>query len=459
MRVFNKELENQPESATITLNEEYPKDMIGKIIFRWEDIEDMGRVNKQNPEYLKTIELLEKDDDFKNEYEMMRVHNDSIGCIRIKLVEVVNDKGEKYNIMNENLTNADENVSIYHTYIHTSLNPNADTIKRAISKGHYIENQCWVNCLMDFYGDTLLSDKKKPEDRLTVERISQIIGRDNITENGASINEMAKVFKEFGIQARIFTFFNKMILKYDPPKRNPHKKVFYAMVKNWHIYTLNHDLKSIQQKHNLDKRIVKATTDFYINTKERPTYYKMIENVNDIIKLELEDDVKEAFLIMKDNDLTKALFDLTRNGYEPSIQHQINGITSIKLKFNNIKYTIKTQNLLADSCDGCITVGTEQIYNSMQLAFFHLSKAILNPNHNSYYSDIDLKILNESRTIVPCGLFTWDVTEVPKDIAEIDLSKAFTSKLIEIKKLLSLHSLMVGESLTLQQWIFNKCLI
>ena len=68
--------------------------MIGKIIFRWEDIEDMGRVNKQNPEYLKTIELLEKDDDFKNEYEMMRVHNDSIGCIRIKLVEVVNDKGE-----------------------------------------------------------------------------------------------------------------------------------------------------------------------------------------------------------------------------------------------------------------------------------------------------------------------------------------------------------------------------
>eukprot|EP00438_Fugacium_kawagutii_P013577 Skav212334 [mRNA] locus=scaffold5228:693:3725:+ [translate_table: standard] len=280
-----------------------------------------------------------------------------------------------------------------------------------------------------------MSDKKKPEYRLTVERISQIIGRDNFTEKGASINEMAKVFKEFGIQARIFNFFNQMILKYDPPKRNHNIKTFYAMVKNFHIYTLNHDLKSIQQKQNLDKPIVKASTDFYINNKENPTYYKMIENVNDIIKLELDDDVKEVYLVMKDNDLTKALFDLTRNGYEPNIQHQINGITSIKMKFNNIKYTIKTQNLLVDSCDGCITVGTEQIYNNMQFAFFHLNKVILNPSHKSYYSDIDLKILNESRTVVPCGLLTWDGEKVPKDIAELDLSKAFTSKFIEIMKI------------------------
>ena len=175
-RVFNKELENQPESATITINE-----------------------------------LLENDDDFKNEYESIRYHYDSIGCIKIKSVEVVNDKGEKYNIMNENLTDADENVSIYHSYIHTSLNPNADTIKTAINKGHYIQNPCWVNCLMDFHGDTLMGDKRRPQNKLTVERISQIIGRENFAEKGSSINEMAMVFKEFGIQARIYSFFNKMI--------------------------------------------------------------------------------------------------------------------------------------------------------------------------------------------------------------------------------------------------------
>ena len=96
----------------------------------------------------------------------------------------------------------------------------------------------------------------------------------------------------------------------------------------------------------------------------------MIENVNDIIKLELEEDVKEVFLIMKDNDLTKALFDLTRNGYEPNIQYQFNGITSIKLRFNNIKYTIKTQNLLTDSCDGCITLIQNKLAMLCSLLFF-----------------------------------------------------------------------------------------
>ena len=279
-----------------------------------------------------------------------------------------------------------------------------------------------------------MSEKKRPRNRLKVERISEIIGRSNFTEKGASINEMDKVFREFGIQARIYVVFNVLIYKYDPPKSNHHIRVFYAMVKNYHIYTLNHDLKSIQQKQDLDRPVVKATTDFYINIKENPTYYKMIENVNDIIKLELDDDVKGVFLILKDNDLTEVMFDLTKNGYEPNIEYQINGITKIKLKFNKIKYTIKTQNLLTDSCDGCITVGTERIYNNMQLAFLNLNKAVFNPNHKSFYSDIDLKILNESRTIVPCGLLE-EVKNIPKDIAELDESKAFTSSFINILKI------------------------
>lgn len=63
--------------------------------FRWENIEDMGKGNKQNPEYLRAIELLETDDDFKNEYQRMRYHYESIGCIKIKPVGVVNAKGEK----------------------------------------------------------------------------------------------------------------------------------------------------------------------------------------------------------------------------------------------------------------------------------------------------------------------------------------------------------------------------
>ena len=58
-----------------------------------------------------------------------------------------------------------------------------------------------------------------------------------LQKKGASINEMEKVFIEFNIPVRIYNFFNKLIYKYDPPKRNHHIKCFYALTKNNHIYS------------------------------------------------------------------------------------------------------------------------------------------------------------------------------------------------------------------------------
>ena len=108
---------------------------------------------------------------------------------------------------------------------------------------------------------------------------------------------MDKVFKEYSIPARIFSFFNKLIYQYAPPKQNWHIKPFYAMVKNNHIYVLNHDLKSIQQKHDAHNiPTVQATTDYYINDKEQPADFKMIESSNDILKFHNENE-KEMHLV------------------------------------------------------------------------------------------------------------------------------------------------------------------
>ena len=52
--------------------------------------------------------------------ETLQAYYDNLGCIKIKSVELVNEKGEKFDIMNENLTDA-VNVSIYHDYIHTPV--------------------------------------------------------------------------------------------------------------------------------------------------------------------------------------------------------------------------------------------------------------------------------------------------------------------------------------------------
>ena len=84
--------------------------------------------------------------------------------------------------------------------------------------------------------------------RLTRDKVIEIIGRSDFHEKGASIQEMEAVFKAYSLQVRIYNLFTSLIYKYDPPKRNHHIKTLYAMLKNNHVYALNHDLKSIQQK-------------------------------------------------------------------------------------------------------------------------------------------------------------------------------------------------------------------
>ena len=234
---------------------------------------------------------------------------------------------------------------------------------------------------------------------------------------------MQKVFEEYNIQVRIFNFFNHLIYQYDPPKRNHHIKTFYAMVKNSHFYVLNHDLKSIQQKQMCEIPLVKATTDYYISEKEEPSKFKMIKHIDDMLKIEVGEDEKEVRMVMEDNSLTKAFFDLINSGYEPEIIHQAGIITSIKLDLNNVKYVIKTQNLLKDSCDGCITLNHEKTYNNMNVAFFNFNKALFNPLHKSFYNDTDMKIFMKAGTIVPSGLVSKKLSL--QRCTELDVSKAF----------------------------------
>eukprot|EP00438_Fugacium_kawagutii_P012227 Skav223953 [mRNA] locus=scaffold798:243805:247131:- [translate_table: standard] len=332
--------------------------------------------------------------------------------------------------MTENLTDA-ENVSIYHRYINTPIQMEAPTIKEAIHKGHYQKNMCWVNALTDFYGETLMSEKTKK--RLTSEKIIELINKKDFYEKGASITDMQRVFEEYNIQVRIFNFFNHLIYKYDPPKRNHHIKTFYAMVKNSHIYVLNHDLKSIQQKQISEIPIVKATTDYYINEKEEPCKFKMIKHVDDMLKIEVKDDEKEIKMVMEDNSLTKAFFDLINSGYEPEIIHQAGIITDIRLDFSKVRYVIKTQNLLKDTCDGCITLDDEKTYNNMNVAFFNFNKALFNPLHKSFYNDIDIKIFKEAGTIVPSGLISKKLTL--QKCTELDVSKAFKHAFVSINEI------------------------
>jgi hypothetical protein len=111
------------------------------------------------------------------------------------------------------------------------------------------------------------------------------------------------------------------------------------MIKGHHVYTLNHDLKILNQKIDNDELDLKlhVSSNFHIKEDDSCIEYKMINNINDlvgIIKTVPKDEQTIVNLILENNDLSEFVFELKYAGYEPWIMKQANRITSINLRLN-----------------------------------------------------------------------------------------------------------------------------
>ena len=121
--------------------------------------------------------------------------------------------------------------------------------------------------------------------------------------------------------------------------------------------------------------------------------------------------------------MAELLFQLLNIGYEPRIKYTCI-IDEIRLRLNKITYIIKTQNFIKSSGDGWIAVSNETTYNKMNKAMFNFNKPLFMSSHKSFYNDIDIKILNETRSIAPSGQLLSNISFVYK--AEIDVNRAFS---------------------------------
>ena len=98
-----------------------------------------------------------------------------IACIKVNYAERV-DKADDFKPQEEELTNT-VNVSMYHRYIQTPLDPQYETFKEAIKVEHCIKNECWFNTLTEYSKDTLMGDHKREKNKLTKEAILKIINK------------------------------------------------------------------------------------------------------------------------------------------------------------------------------------------------------------------------------------------------------------------------------------------
>ena len=268
---------------------------------------------------------------------------------------------------------------------------------------------------------------------------------------------MAKVFEHFNLQVRIYDVFDTLIYKRDPINRNHNIPALYAIVKNSHIYTVSDNMNMLRQmipKSSNYSISVKASSDYHLNEKEEPVECKMITSLDDIRKYT---EHSEYTLVYNGYDLSHLFYLSKQAGYEPQVRFSAGCVSElnfkVKIKINNkshkeIKYKVKTQNLVNNSIDGSICVRTEQIYNKMSKAMFNFNTALFKATHKSYYNEVDVEIFKECRTIPPTGeinkhyyLYNPKTDKddkycyTPEVTTEIDIRKAYTSAFNKIAEI------------------------
>ena len=68
-------------------------------------------------------------------------------------------------------------VSTYSKYIELESNDHVATFKEGVDENLKHENECWIDALVSYCGDTLMSENRKERLRLTREKVISIIGK------------------------------------------------------------------------------------------------------------------------------------------------------------------------------------------------------------------------------------------------------------------------------------------
>ena len=153
----------------------------------------------------------------------------------------------EFRILDEKNQNSVRCKSINNTFIATELDINFDAIKEALDNKNYIEIECWINTIMDYYGNTILSPEKALRYRFTREKLLEIL---NVNEEtiklGLSVKEVLPLFEKFKLPLKVFNELGQLIFKHEPESPNKNEKRCYVLTKGNHIYTMNRNLEKLR---------------------------------------------------------------------------------------------------------------------------------------------------------------------------------------------------------------------
>jgi hypothetical protein len=160
-------------------------------------------------------------------------------------------------------------------------------------KDNFIEGSCWLNLLVNLFKEPIEKYYKKV--KITYQYIHNIISPFrkllNIN-NGYSFNEVKLFFEKYMIALVMFDVNFNVVSSYEPNIRNKHinPQIIYVMYHNKHIYHLNHNVKSLEQK--LDEYMSKITNicckpdaRYYLKDGDVELKSYIVNNYNELINL------------------------------------------------------------------------------------------------------------------------------------------------------------------------------
>ena len=124
---------------------------------------------------------------------------------------------------------------------------------------------------------------------ITRETILQVLGRtEEDIKIGLTVDDVLPFFIKYKLRLRVFNVFYQRIFRYDPPVENSNNKPMYVLADGDHIYTLNHDLKRLEQTQEDagdDAHTVRAPSDYMLREDKEVVAHKMINHIDEIIQL------------------------------------------------------------------------------------------------------------------------------------------------------------------------------
>ena len=208
--------------------------------------------------------------------------------------------------------------------------------------------------------------------------------------------------------------FYQHIFTYNPPVENFNNKRMYVLADGDHIYTLNHDLKRLEQTQSEDTDeayAAQASVDYKLRTDRDIVDYKMIRHIDEILEIirttppkDGDDDQQHVtYLVHQDNDIELLLWQMVESGVTPQKSYQAGRLSWLCIEVCDHKFIIRNQHLSHSTTDGIIETEDVNVYNKMNDSMFDMEMSIFKNEHKSYYSQQDIDILDEYRSVPNVG--------------------------------------------------------